>query len=218
MASPLVTSLDNLLLPRVTTTERNALTPVNGMLVYDTTLNAFYKYENGAWSNFAGLGYTAENAANKGAANGYASLGSDTKVPYNQLPVVAFATMFSSGPFATLSAGATQYGVYVGIGSLNATETLRRYPVTDNGTFSTCRVEVGNQPASGSLVITLRVNGSAPVGGPVITVPAGSSAGVYLGTGSIDVVAGDRVSWRFVNNASGATGQISGISIKFIFT
>ena len=65
MASPLETSLDNLLLPRVTTTERNAITPVNGMLVYDTTLNAFYKYENGAWSAFAGLGYTAENTDNK---------------------------------------------------------------------------------------------------------------------------------------------------------
>lgn len=44
------------IVPRITTTERNALTPANGMLVYDTTLNAFYKYENGAWSAFAGGG------------------------------------------------------------------------------------------------------------------------------------------------------------------
>lgn len=34
----------------------------------------------------AALGYTAENTANKGAANGYASLGADGKVPSNQLP------------------------------------------------------------------------------------------------------------------------------------
>lgn len=40
--------------PQVTTTERNALTPANGMVVYDTTANSFYKYENGAWSTFAG--------------------------------------------------------------------------------------------------------------------------------------------------------------------
>lgn len=40
--------------PTVTTTERNALTAANGMLVYDTTLNQFYKYENGAWSSFGG--------------------------------------------------------------------------------------------------------------------------------------------------------------------
>lgn len=32
------------------------------------------------------LGYTPENAANKGVANGYASLGSDAKVPASQLP------------------------------------------------------------------------------------------------------------------------------------
>ena len=40
--------------PRLTTTERNALTGADGMLVYDTTLNALYKFENGAWSGFSG--------------------------------------------------------------------------------------------------------------------------------------------------------------------
>ena len=40
--------------PTVTTAERLALTATNAMLVYDTTLNAFYKYENGAWSAFGG--------------------------------------------------------------------------------------------------------------------------------------------------------------------
>lgn len=43
-----------IVVPRLTTTQRNALTATNGMLVYDTTANAFYKYENGAWSTFAG--------------------------------------------------------------------------------------------------------------------------------------------------------------------
>jgi hypothetical protein len=43
-----------IVVPSVTTIERNALTPAKGMLVYDTTLNAFYKYENGAWSAFGG--------------------------------------------------------------------------------------------------------------------------------------------------------------------
>lgn len=42
--------------PRVTTTERNALTAANAMLVYDTTLNKFYFYENGAWINVGGGG------------------------------------------------------------------------------------------------------------------------------------------------------------------
>lgn len=47
-----------ILLPRVTTTERNALTAANGMSLYDTTLNQFYKYENGAWSAFGGGSYS----------------------------------------------------------------------------------------------------------------------------------------------------------------
>lgn len=38
-----------LLVPRMTTTQKNALTAVNGMILYDTTLNAFYFYENGSW-------------------------------------------------------------------------------------------------------------------------------------------------------------------------
>ena len=41
-----------LLLSRMTTTQKNALTAVNGMIVYDATLNKFQGYENGAWTNF----------------------------------------------------------------------------------------------------------------------------------------------------------------------
>jgi hypothetical protein len=38
-----------LLLPRMTTAQKNALTAVNGMLLYDSTLNQTQTYENGAW-------------------------------------------------------------------------------------------------------------------------------------------------------------------------
>lgn len=43
------------LLSRVTTTQKNALvSPTNGMLVYDTTLNSFSGYQNGSWSSIGG--------------------------------------------------------------------------------------------------------------------------------------------------------------------
>ena len=39
-----------LLVPRLTTTERNALTAVNGMIIYNTTDNQMQGYINGAWA------------------------------------------------------------------------------------------------------------------------------------------------------------------------
>ena len=41
-----------LLVTRMTTTQKNALTAVNGLVVYDSTLNKFQGYENGAWTSF----------------------------------------------------------------------------------------------------------------------------------------------------------------------
>jgi hypothetical protein len=38
-----------LVVSRMTTTQRNALTAVNGMIIYDTTQNAFRVYQAGAW-------------------------------------------------------------------------------------------------------------------------------------------------------------------------
>lgn len=36
-------------LPKLTTTERNALNAVNGDIIYNTTLNRVEAYENGSW-------------------------------------------------------------------------------------------------------------------------------------------------------------------------
>jgi hypothetical protein len=40
-----------LLLTRMTTAQKNALTAINGMVLYDSTLNKFQGYENGSWTN-----------------------------------------------------------------------------------------------------------------------------------------------------------------------
>ena len=38
-----------LIVPRMTTSQRNALTAVNGMIIYNTTTNQFNFYEASAW-------------------------------------------------------------------------------------------------------------------------------------------------------------------------
>lgn len=46
-----------------TTVQRIALTPENGLIVYDTTIGSFFKYEAGAWVQTLGSGSTTEFAA-----------------------------------------------------------------------------------------------------------------------------------------------------------
>lgn len=41
-----------LIVPRMTTAQKNALTAADGMIVYDTTLASFYKRQAGAWVAF----------------------------------------------------------------------------------------------------------------------------------------------------------------------
>jgi len=48
----LSSTIGSLLIPRMTTGQKNALTAVNGMIVYDNSLNKFQGYENGAWASF----------------------------------------------------------------------------------------------------------------------------------------------------------------------
>lgn len=56
-----------LLIPSLTTTERTALTPVAGMLIYNETTTQFNKYENGAWR--ADLGFNSDHGGLSGLAD-----------------------------------------------------------------------------------------------------------------------------------------------------
>lgn len=109
------------------------------------------------------LGFTPENAANKGANNGYASLGSDGKVPAVQLPpyvddVLEFATLagfpatgetgkifvdmstnklyrWTGTVYAQLSAASTGTVTSIALTSGNGLTTSGG-PITTSGTFS----------------------------------------------------------------------------------
>lgn len=49
--------------PKLTTVQRNALTPVNGMIVYDTDLSALYSYLGGAWQSVNPAGVVNDEQA-----------------------------------------------------------------------------------------------------------------------------------------------------------
>ncbi len=46
---------DAIVIDSLTTTERDALTAANGMVIYNSTLSVFERYENGAWREFTDL-------------------------------------------------------------------------------------------------------------------------------------------------------------------
>ena len=46
-----ITGANEMLLGNMTTTQRNALTAANGMMIYNTSDNKFQGYEDGAWIN-----------------------------------------------------------------------------------------------------------------------------------------------------------------------
>lgn len=77
------------------------------------------------------LGYTPENVANKGAANGYASLDATTKIPAAQLPALTSGNVLlkgdGAGGFANASAG-TDY--VVPSGSITGSANSVKSPVT----------------------------------------------------------------------------------------
>ena len=89
-----------LTIPRLTTTQRDALTPTAGMMIYNTTTTQFNKYENGAWR--ADLGFNSHHGdlsgltdddhtqyqkeSEKDAASGYAGLNASSDIAESAVP------------------------------------------------------------------------------------------------------------------------------------
>ncbi len=71
----------------------------------------------------------------------------------------------------------------------------------------------GTQPASGSLVITLRVNNGAST--LTLTVAAGATAGEFQDTThSVAIAAGDEIDIQFVNNATATGATMNVLSLE----
>jgi hypothetical protein len=88
------------------------------------------------------------------------------------------------------------------------------FPWPQDGTLNKMFFRLAtNQPATGSLVITLRVNNVDTA--LVITVPAGSAGGSNFSNivDEVPITEGDLLAWSFQNNATSASGTLRAIAM-----
>ncbi len=77
-----------LLLPRMSSFNRTLIiNPANGLLVYDTTLNRLYQYQDGAWRFLINNGYWAQSTTRNFVYNSSDSIGIGTTSPSQRLDV-----------------------------------------------------------------------------------------------------------------------------------
>jgi hypothetical protein len=124
---------------------------------------------------------------------------------------VRLPSSFFSGTLgvATIAASTTTYGGQ-GSESFNTTEANRVFMVPRAGTMRDFYVRTNNtQPASGSLVATIRRNAADT--SIAATVAAGAAFGTVSNVANTATCsAGDFLALKFVNNATGTSAQVSG--------
>jgi hypothetical protein len=115
----------------------------------------------------------------------------------------------------TVAAGSTTYAPLGYTGAPSTTQYTTTVP--DAQGFARLYVRLNSaQPATGSLVVYLR-NTSVASDLITLTIPAGSGAGAYsepLTTASVN--AGVRMTFKIINNASSASGQIESVSVGYM--
>ena len=150
------------LLTRLTTTQRDALTPVNGMATYNSTVNHFQGYRGGAWANLdSALGSAASFSVHKnGTDQTTISASTFTKVTW---PTEEFDTgnYFASDRFTPLTTG--KYLLCCTLHMDSESSALHRLSLYKNGTEFR-RVSrnsvVGTLPDSLGLSTIVQANGS----------------------------------------------------------
>jgi hypothetical protein len=115
---------------------------------------------------------------------------------------------------SVVATGATNY--INGGNTANATENNVKIPCGFAGTFTGISVYLSTaQPASGSLVFTLRINGANTA--LTFTIAAGSAAGVYSDlVNTVAFTAGDTYNLSVLNNAAANSGSIR--SVQYTYT
>ena len=139
---------------------------------------------------------------------------SDIQTQLNSKANTGSGTSFQTGTFAgaTVGSSATVFGTLTG-GTLSGTENARITLIPQACTISRMYfVTATTQPASGSLVLTLRKNNADTA--LVITIAAGSVANFFNDTtNSVSFNAGQYASIKFQNNATATSAQAGGIAV-----
>jgi hypothetical protein len=156
-----------LLAPRVTSTQRNAIaSPAEGLLVYDTDLNALYNYNGSAWSAVGGNGLTLPYSASPALAGlafaisntGTAIQGSATAASaYGIFGVNNTASGFGIGGNSISGTGVYGFSSGSGVGLRGVSNS--GYALLTSGNL---RLTGGNtNPSTGAVLTSTDANGNA---------------------------------------------------------
>ncbi len=120
---------------------------------------------------------------------------------------------FNAGA-AQVTASTTAYAPIGSTSNFNATENNRQAIIPRPALVSNLVIVTAtSQPASGSIVYTIRKNGVDTA--ITITIPANQAAGTFTdSTNSVQFAANDLISLKAVNNATGNSAQIIAWSVK----
>lgn len=120
----------------------------------------------------------------------------------------------------TIYAGPSQKSV-----TTNTTEAISGVIIPYDGTLKTlCFVPGGNQPATGSLVLTLNLTHAGVTSGTALTITINAGTTIAGSTvfcdlmDTVAVSAGDWIDWKIANNASTTSPYIYSISTELVPT
>jgi hypothetical protein len=167
------------------------------------------------WSKFDGK-QNAITLTTTGTSGAATFSGDTLNIPNYTSAFVSQSILNQNHGGATIAAGATSASGWSGNNTFVtiAQEWGRNTIMPVAGSIKNWAINVGNQPATGSLVFTLRVNAATTA--MTITIAAGSLSNKYYNTTtSISVAQGDLVSFQAQNNASTSSGTIVTNSIMY---
>lgn len=156
----------------LTTTQRDALTPANGMLIYNSTTGTVQRYSGGAWVTVSAQQLYAENPTSPTApvasSNNAVAIGDGATAS-------AQSAFVGGGRNNTASAAyAANLGGFGNAASAQSAASFGEYAVADIAGALT--VGGGNAMATGvAQVIAAQVNGGSPDATPIELLALGSS-------------------------------------------